>query len=160
MRASRAAGSSEASWNSAVERAWPGWMPRSFSRCPRWPELTGRPGCPPGNSQGEGPGGDGGVPVLAVQELPGEAGDGFGQGNRCRAEADLHRRAAGGDMTGGQAGDPGDGLSVEQDEGPGEPVPGVDRVVVQQAAGRVPAGLVVQRPDRAVPPDGGDGYAG
>jgi tetratricopeptide (TPR) repeat protein len=39
IRASSAAGSSEASWNSAVERAWPGWMPRSFSRCPRWPGL-------------------------------------------------------------------------------------------------------------------------
>jgi hypothetical protein len=41
MRASSAAGSSVASWNSAVERAWPGWMPRSFRRCPRCPELGG-----------------------------------------------------------------------------------------------------------------------
>src|SRR6266567_6945465 len=48
MRASRAAGSSVASWNSAVERAWPGWMPRSLRRCPRWVALIGRPGCPPG----------------------------------------------------------------------------------------------------------------
>jgi len=63
-------------------------------------------------------------------------------------------------MTGGQAGDPGDGLGVEQDEQPGEPVPGVDRVVVQQPTGRVPAGLVVQRLDRSPPSDGGDGYRG
>ena len=55
-----------ASWKSAVERTRPGWMPRSLSRCPRWVALIGRPGRPPGNSQGEGwP-----APVVACPRLP------------------------------------------------------------------------------------------
>ena len=123
MRASRAAGSSVASWNSAVERAWPGWMPRSFGLCPRWPELTGRPGWPPGNSQGDGSP----APVVACPRLPSSS---------CRA-----RLAAGSgsvigavpteictvaplavtNVAGGEPGAPGDGLRVEQDEQPGEP---------------------------------------
>jgi hypothetical protein len=100
------------------------------------------------------------VAAFAVQELPGQAGDWFGQGDRCRAEVDLDRGAADGDVIGGQAGDPGDGRGVEKDEQPGEPVPGVDRVVVQQPAGALPAGFVVQGLDWALPLDGGDGDRG
>ena len=84
------------------------------------------------------------MPAFAVKELAGEVGDRAGQGDGRWSEADPHGRAAGGDVAGGEPADPGDGLGVEQDEQAGEPVSCVQRVVVQQAAGGVPASLVIQ----------------
>jgi hypothetical protein len=54
VRARMAAGTSAASWKSAVLRAWPGRIPRSASRWVSRAVLTGLAGWPPGNSQGEG----------------------------------------------------------------------------------------------------------
>jgi hypothetical protein len=52
-RARIAAGISVASWNSAVLLVWLGRIPRLASRWISRAVLIGRPGCPPGNSQGE-----------------------------------------------------------------------------------------------------------
>jgi len=106
------------------------------------------------------PGAGGGVPAFAVKEVAGEVGDRAGQGDGRWSEADPHGRAVGGDVAGGEPADPGDGLGVEQDEQAGEPVSCVQRVVVQQAAGGVPASLVIQCPHRAVPAGGGEGQRG
>jgi hypothetical protein len=64
------------------------------------------------------------------------------------------------DVAGGWAADPGDGLGVEQDEQPGEAVPAVQRVIVQQATGGVPAGLLIHCPRRALPLGSGVGHGG
>jgi hypothetical protein len=53
-----------------------------------------------------------------------------------------------------------DGLGVEQDEEAGEAVSGAQGVVVQEAAGGLPAGLVVQCPCRALSAGGGEGQRG
>src|SRR5216684_3270400 len=50
-----AAGTSAASWNRAVLRAWRGLIPRPLSRWVSLALLIGWPGWPPGNSQGDGP---------------------------------------------------------------------------------------------------------
>jgi hypothetical protein len=83
------------------------------------------------------------VPALFVQQLAGAISDRAGQGYWCRSEVDLHGGAVDGDVAGGEPADPGDGLGVEQVEQAGEPVARVQRTVVQQAAGGVPAGLVI-----------------
>src|SRR2546421_272545 len=54
VRAGIAAGISVANWKSAVLRAWPGRIPRLFNLLVSRAVLIGRPGWPPGNSQGEG----------------------------------------------------------------------------------------------------------
>jgi hypothetical protein len=55
-----------------------------------------------GEQPGRGvPGAGGGVSALAVQELAGEVGDGFRQGDGRRSEADADRCAADDDLAGG-----------------------------------------------------------
>ena len=80
MRASRAAGSSVASWNSAVERDCPGRRP---SLAESFGESEGADG-PAGLAAGEQPGrgawvADGGVAAAGGDEVADEAGEGFGQ---------------------------------------------------------------------------------
>ena len=153
MRARMAAGSSVASWNSAVERAWPGRMPESGGAVrSRWAALIGRPGCPPGNSQGEVPW----SPMVAwpwrvATRWRTRAASGFGQDDGFAAEAEPTCLPSVVDVVEGESADRGGPLGVEQDEQAGDAVVGVERVVVQQPAGLLPAGLVVDDAGRAVP---------
>jgi hypothetical protein len=114
-----------------------------------------------GNSQDEGVA----APVVACPRLPsktwrGEVGDGLGHGDGCGAELDRHRGVVDRDVVGGEPGDPGDGLGVEQDEQTGEAVSGADGVVVKETPGGVSAGLLVDGAGGALPAGGREGQRG
>ncbi|HWG62811.1 MAG TPA: hypothetical protein VG253_13970 [Streptosporangiaceae bacterium] len=64
------------------------------------------------------------------------------------------------DVAGGQPADPDGRLGVEQDEEAGQAVAGADGVIVEQPAGGVPAGLLVEGAGRARPAGGGEDEAG
>ena len=63
------------------------------------------------------------------------------------------------DVAGGELGDAGDALGVEEQEQASDPVGGRQRVVVQEPPGVVPAFLAVVRAARAIPADGTEGKA-
>src|SRR6266566_146931 len=105
-----------------------------------------------------------GHPVAAGGVLPGN-GDvdvdaehaGEQGGGQFGGELEQRGGAVDGDVAGGEPADPGDGLGIEEHEQAGEAVPGVQCVVVQQAAGGVPAPLVIECPCRALPAGGEEG---
>ena len=162
VRARMAAGTSAASWNSAVLRAWRGLIPSASSRWVSLALLIGCPGWPPGNSQGDGPA----APMVAWPlRLPASReGDGGGRlgkldGDPAELEPD-DPVVAGVNLIGGHAADRGDALGVEEDEQPGEAVLGLDRVIVQEPAGDVPPVLAVEDGCGSGPAGGGGKVAG
>jgi hypothetical protein len=132
-RARAAAGSSVASWNSAVERdraeLIPSWRSRSAS--PK--ALMGRPGWPPGNNQGEW----------------------LGQHDRFASQSQAYFVALLLDVVNGEAAECGGPLGVEQHEQPSDSVLGVERGVAQQPSGLLPAGLGVDDAGWAAPAGSG-----
>jgi hypothetical protein len=149
MRASTAAGSSVASWNRAVERDGLAWMPRRRRRSASQSAVMGRPGCPPGNSQGE-------VPWSPRVAWPRRVA------TSCRTRASI----GAGRMTGSRLSRRRTWVSLVWTWSrvswlivavqAGDAVFGLDGVVVQQSAGVLPAGLGVDDAGWAVPPDGGE----
>jgi hypothetical protein len=91
-----------------------------------------------------------------VREPEGEGGQGLGQRDRHGPEEEPDGPIAGVDAVEGEPADGRGPLGVEQDQQPGDPVGGRDGVVVQEAAGLLPALVLVQRPGGAGPPDGGE----
>ncbi|MEV7424223.1 hypothetical protein [Streptomyces sp. NPDC091212] len=84
--AGTAAGSSVASWNSAVERLSASRMPSLRSRSPLAQALIGRPGWPPGRARANL---FGRVAAANCDLLEGQFSDGRGQVHRNGAEADA-----------------------------------------------------------------------
>src|SRR5260370_13745848 len=82
--------------------------------------------------------GDGGAAVRAVQELAGEFVQRCGQVEGDGAEEQLDPQRAVGDVVAGEAGDAGQGLSVEQHEQAGHAVLDGVAVVVEKAADQRP----------------------
>jgi hypothetical protein len=157
VRARMAAGISAASWDSAVLRSWPGWMPSSLSRQVSRAVLIGRPGWPPGNSQGDGCR----APMVAwplrfASTVRGERGDWLGQVDGHAAEAEADAVVAGLDLAGGHLADRGRAVGVEQDEQAGEAVLGLEGAVMQEPARGVPAVLVIDQLGGPVPSGGGE----
>jgi hypothetical protein len=70
------------------------------------------------------------VAAAPVEEVEDEAGEWFGQCDGVGAEAEAHCVFGGLHMFEGEAADGGGGLCVEEHEQPGDPVDGVDSVVV------------------------------
>ncbi|WP_204810416.1 hypothetical protein [Mycobacterium riyadhense] len=54
------------------------------------------------------------------------------------AESDVDGAVTGGDLVGGRGGDPGQLLSVEQQQAAGGPVGGIEGFIVQQSGGQGP----------------------
>jgi hypothetical protein len=97
-----------------------------------WHGLIGWPGRPPGSSHGEVPW----SPVVAWPwRVEDETGERFGEYDGFPAEPEGYVATAGLDVTKGKAADGGGLLGVEQDEQSGDPVLGLDGVVVQQLPG-------------------------
>ena len=157
-----AAGTSAASWNSAVLRAWRGLMPSASSRWVSRAPLIGLSGLPAGEQPGRGPGGaDGGVALAVRRDGAGDRGDRLGQLDGDPAELEPDGAVAAGlDLAGGHAADRRDALGVEEDEQPGEAVFGLERVIVQEPAGGVPPVLAVEDGGGPGPPGGGGKVAG
>ena len=81
--------------------------------------------------------------MAGRDDRAGERGEGFGQHDGLAAEPQEDLPGAGVGVVEGEPADRGRPLGVEQDEQSGDAVVGFDRVVVQQPAGLVPAGLGV-----------------
>jgi hypothetical protein len=64
------------------------------------------------------------------------------------------------DLVGGEMGDRGDALGIEQEQQPGDPVRDVEGVVVEETSGVVPAFLGVVWAGGALPPGRAEGEAG
>ena len=121
----------------------------------------GRPGWPPGNSQGEVPWSPMAAwPRRVAASLQDQGVERFGEDDRLAAQPDPDLVAAGLDVAEGEAADRGRPLGVEQDEQPGDAVLGFEGVVVQQPACLFPAGLGVDDAGRAAPSDGREVQAG
>ena len=90
--------------------------------------------------------------AAPVEEVEDEAGEWFGQRDGVGAEPQAHCVFGGSHMLEGEAADRGGGLCVEEHEQPGDPVDGVDSVVVEQPPGLGPAGLGVVGAGWALPP--------
>ncbi len=86
--------------------------------------------------------------------LEGQLSNGCGQLDRDGAEADADRPVRLLDVVDGETGDRCGPLGVEEQQQSGKAVFGLEGVVVQQASGGGPAGLVVHRLGGAVPPLG------
>ena len=156
-RARTAAGSSVASWNNAVERACPGRRPSWRSRSPSLSALTGRPGCPPGNSQLEVPGSPRTAwPRRVTASSPGEGGQRLGQHHGHRPEAEPDRAVAGVEVVEGEAADRRGPLGVKQYQQPCDAVAGAEGIVVQQPPGLLTAPVLIKRPGGTGPPGGGE----
>jgi hypothetical protein len=126
-------------------------------------EVVGADGAA-GLATGEQPAGgarvaDGGV-AAAGGGKEDEAGEGFGQHDGFVAEPQPHLAVVVLHVFEGEAADRGGPLGVEQDEERGDPVFGLDGVVVQQPACLFPAGLGVDGSRRACPLDGRQFQAG
>ncbi|MCQ8836128.1 hypothetical protein [Streptomyces malaysiensis] len=157
VRARIAAGISVASWKSAVLRAWLGRILSWFSRCVSCAVLIGRPGWPPGKSQGDGARGTDDRVALAVRgDDAGQFGDGFGQLDGGIAEVEAYFLSADLNVLGGQPVDCRRPLGIEEEKQPGEAVFGLAGVVMQEPTGDVPAMFVIEWLGGAVPADGGD----
>jgi hypothetical protein len=74
------------------------------------------------------------APTGGTVNLERDLGEGFGERKSAPAESDRDRFRLGVDVAGGESGDAGDGLGVEQDEASRETVSRVKRGVRQQAA--------------------------
>src|SRR6266568_3543802 len=139
-------------------------------------EAVGEPGGgdrPSGEQAGEQPfpfGGcaDAGVGLAVGDEGEQQVAERGGDGNVVLAELYGDAVVVAGDLAGGERGDAGHGLSVEQDQAPGGPVGDLDAVVMQQPGCQVPAlgagdrgsGVPLRAGDiegRAVPAAGGPG---
>ena len=111
-----------------------------------------------GASTGEQPGlrvgsGDDVAALAGGDQLADQGGQRLGEGDRDAAEGDGDGVAVVVDVVGGELGDGGDALGVEQEQQPGDPVGGLEGVVVQESSGVVPAFLGVVRPCGALPAD-------
>jgi hypothetical protein len=74
------------------------------------------------------------APTGGTVNLERDLGEGFGERKGASAESDRDRFRLGVDVAGGESGDAGDGLGVEQDEASRETVSRVKRGVREQAA--------------------------
>src|SRR6266571_4152062 len=120
---------------------------------------------PSGLASGEEPGrwlrrSDGGVAFAVRRDSPGQRGDRLGQLDGSAAEAEPDVEFAEADLADGHAADRGCSLCVEEDEQPGEPVFGLEVVVVQEPPRDVPAVLVIEEPRGSVPSGGRGEVAG
>ncbi|MFE2597335.1 hypothetical protein ACFXCZ_12635 [Streptomyces sp. NPDC059396] len=116
--------------------------------------LIGRPGWPPGKSQGESVWAEDSMAAANRDLLQGQVSDGCGKLDRNGAEADVDGSVRLLDVVDGEPGDRREPLGIEEQQQPCKAVFGFEGVVVQQAAGGVPAGFVVHRLGGAVPSDG------
>jgi hypothetical protein len=104
---------------------------------------------------------DGRVTTSGRDELEGERVEWLGQDDGFAAQPQPNLVVLDGlDVVDGEAADRGRPLGVEQHEQPGHPVFGLERVVVEQPAGLVPAGLGVDDASRTGPFDGREVEAG
>src|SRR5487761_290185 len=148
-------GRSAVSWNSAAVQAGPEQMPAWRRRSAMRKALMGRPGWPPGNSHEE-------LSWLSRAAWPrraaatclGQRVARFGQDDGLAAKAKQYFVAVVVEVIEGKAADRRSPLSVADDEQPGQPVFGFESLVVDQAAGLLPAGLGVDRGGRAAWPSG------
>ena len=141
MRARMAAGRSVASWNRAVERAWPGLDAELAEAFGELVGADGAAGLPAGEQPGRGSlVADGGVAAAGGDELPDQAGEGLGKHDGLAAEAQPHLAVAGVDVAEGEAADGRGPLGVEQDEQPGDAVLGLDGCRRGAAGGPGPSG--------------------
>src|SRR5260370_415460 len=101
-----------------------------------------------------------GVSAAGGDELEEECAEWLGQHDGLAAEPEPPVLLAGVDMIEGQAADRRGPVGVEEKEQAGDAVLGLERVVVEQAAGVVPSGLRVDDAGRAVPAGGGEIEAG
>jgi hypothetical protein len=102
----------------------------------------------------------GGVALAGGNQVKYETGERFGEYDRFPAEPEGYFVTAGLDVTEGQAADGGGLLGVEQDEQSGDPVLGLDGVVVQQLPGLCPASFGVDDAGGPCPPGGREVQAG
>jgi hypothetical protein len=98
---------------------------------------------------------DGGVAVAVGDQVPCQVVDRLGEQDGLLAEVQEYPVIVGVDVVEGQAADGCRVLGVEQDEEAGEPVFGLEGLVVQEAPGLVPAGFGVEGAGGAVPAGGG-----
>ena len=98
--------------------------------------------------------------ATSGDEAGDQAGEQLGQCHGFAAEPKAHFAVGGLDMLEGEAADRGGGLCVEEHEQAGDPVDGIDGMVVQQAPGLCPAGLGVDGTGWAVPSGCGEVQAG
>ncbi len=99
----------------------------------------------------------GGVTLAGGDDFPDEARQRLGENDRGGAQHDLDPVAVVVDVAGGEPGDAGDALCVEEQEQASDPVGGRQRAVVQEPPGVVPAFLAVVRAAGAFPADGAEG---
>ena len=97
-----------------------------------------------GQMTGEQPGGllrgaDAAVTAPVVDELGDGDGEWSGDGHVVAAEPDEHLLTAAGDLAGGHDGDAGQWLAVKQQQAAGDPVGGVERIVVQKPGSVCPS---------------------
>src|ERR1017187_1357097 len=102
----------------------------------------------------------GGVALAGRGQAQHEAGERFGEHDGFPAEPRVHFVVAGLDVAEGEAADGGGLLSVEQEEQPGDPVPGLESVVMQQVPGLRPASFGIDDAGGASPPGGRKVQAG
>ena len=76
----------------------------------------------------------------------------FGDGDLVVAQAQEYLRTLAADLLGGQGGDPGQVLAVEQQQGAGDPVGELEGVVVQESGDLGPACVVGRWPGRWLRP--------
>jgi len=101
-----------------------------------------------GVAAGEQPAGgdvvDGAV-MASSRQTAQERGEWFVNLQRVGAQAKPHLVVVADDVIGGEGDDPGQGLGVEHDQRAGDPVGGVEGVVVDEASGEVPTVFGVDR---------------
>src|ERR1019366_7160349 len=144
--ARNAAGSRAARWFMAERRPGIVRTPIRRNRAPRFDALTGRPAESPGKSHGEAGGRrDAVVGPLALQQRDEQASQRLG--NVDAGDADLEADVFVGDahLIPREGGNPGDLLAIEQDEAPGDAVPGLESVVMEKPVNEGPAGVLVHR---------------
>lgn len=78
-------------------------------------------------------------------ELAGGGGERAGQRRVVAAEPDEHLASVAGDLAGGEDGDAGQWLPVEQQQGAGDPVGGIEGGVVQQPGRQCPPLVLADR---------------
>lgn len=121
----------------------------------------GWPGRPPGSSQGEAPWSPMVAwPLAGRDQPPCQAVERLGKQDGFLSEVKEYPVIVGVDIIGGQTADGGRLLGVEQDEEAGEPVFGLESVVVEEAPGLIPAGFGVEGAGGSVPAGGGEVQVG